>query len=389
MSTPQPEQQTLFPWRDHNRFGLLLDGDAFYPAMLAAIAEARRHVLLEMYLIESGSVATRFIDAFCAAAARGVAVYLLLDDFGARGLRRQDRERLTTHGVRLAFFNRLRYGRLRRNFLRDHRKLLVIDGARAFVGGAGITDEFDPPGRPQQRWRETMVDIRGPVVADWQRLFAQTWRRYTRRTLPPLAEADAAAVGRQHGRVCYSRGLLHPEITYVAINRVRHAQRRVWLATAYFVPTVKFRRALRQAAARGVDVRLLLSGPHTDHPAVRHAGRRFYPRLLRHGVRIFEYQPRFNHSKVLLCDDWASIGSSNIDRWNLHWNLEANQEVDDVSFATEVMAVLAADLAESSECLLEQLERRPWYRRLPERFWGKVDLWLVRWVDGRAWKGDD
>lgn len=378
MSIAQVDQHTYFPWRDGNRFQLLVDGNEFYPVMLSAIDGACTHVLLEMYLIESGDVANRFIDAFCAAVARGVTVYLLLDDFGARGLHHKDRERLRASGVTLAFFNRLDHGRLRRNFLRDHRKLLLVDGVQAFVGGAGITDEFDPPGHPERRWRETMVHILGPVVLDWQRLFVFTWERYTRRTFPILSAPAAVIAGTQRGRVCYTRGILHPEIAHSAIHRIRAAERRVWFATAYFVPTIKFRRALRQAAARGVDVRLLLPGPRTDHPAIRHAGRRFYARLLHHGVRIFEYQPRFNHSKILLCDDWVSIGSSNIDRWTLRWNLEANQEVEDTAFAAEVGAMFGTDLEHARAYLLEHWSKRPWYRVLPERFWGRVDLWLER-----------
>src|SRR5690606_26145988 len=111
------------------------------------------------------------------------------------------------------------------------------------------------------------------------------------------------------------------EVRRSFVRAVRAAGRRVWLATAYFVPSWKLRRALRRAAHRGVDVRLLLPGPITDHPGVRHAGRRLYSRLLRNGVHIFEYQPRFSHTKLMLCDDWVSTGSSNSDRWNLHWNL--------------------------------------------------------------------
>ncbi len=372
-----------FTWRDGNQFQLLIDGAAFYPAMLEAINHARQHVLLEMYLVESGHITGQFISAFCAAAARGVAVYLLLDDFGARGLKRGDRERLIAAKVKLAFFNRLHYGRLRRNFFRDHRKLLVIDGVRAFVGGAGLTDQFDTRDPSANRpWRETVAAIKGPVVADWQTLFSHTWRRYTRHelTLPP---ATAAVAGMQRGRICYTRGVTYPEIKRSAVNQVRGARRQVWLATAYFVPALKLRRALMRAARRGVDVRLLLPGPHTDHPAVRHAGRRFYSRLLRHGVRIFEYQPRFNHSKVLLCDDWVSIGSSNIDRWTLRWNLEANQEIADAGFAAEVRAMLSADLEHSKECLLPHWQNRPWFRRILERFWGAVDVGLERWFGGR------
>ncbi|MEK7321471.1 MAG: phospholipase D-like domain-containing protein [Pseudomonadota bacterium] len=381
--TPSASSDTpTFPWRDGNRFELLIDGGAFFPAMLDAVAAARSFVLLEMYLVESGQVADQFITAFCDAAARGVAVYLLLDDFGTRGLTRSDRERLSAGRVEVAYFNRLHYGRLRRNFFRDHRKLLVIDGGRAFVGGMGLTDEFAPVRPAQPPWRETVVAIAGPVVADWHHLFTHTWRRYARSAVNPPPTAPSAVAGARLGRVCYTRGIAYPEIQRSALNRIRRAVQRVWIATAYFVPSSKLRRALIRAARRGVEVRLLLPGPHSDHPAVRHAGRRFYYRLLHHGVRIFEYQPRFTHSKVLLCDDWVSIGSSNIDRWTMRWNLEANQEIADADFAADVHAMLNSDFAESKEYLLPHWKNRPWYRRLLERFWGGVDVWLERWFGG-------
>jgi phosphatidylserine/phosphatidylglycerophosphate/cardiolipin synthase-like enzyme len=125
-------------------------------------------------------------------------------------------------------------------------------------------------------------------------------------------------------------------------------------------------------------VRLLLPGPHTDHPAVRHAGRRFYRRLLDAGVRVYEYQPRFLHAKVALIDDWVAIGSSNLDRWNLRWNLEANQEIDAPDFAADTAALFAADFIDSIEYHAETWGRRAWLSRLAERFWGAVDRWVDR-----------
>jgi cardiolipin synthase len=377
MATLEP-RNTPFPWRDGNRFKLLIDGDQFFPSMLQAIASAEAYVLLEMYLMESGAVAERFITALLAAAGRGAAVYLLLDDFGALGLHHTDRERLRRGGVTVIYYNRLHYGKWERNFFRNHRKLLLVDGRVAFVGGAGITDEFDPPLQPERRWRDTLIAVEGPLVGDWQTLFSDTWRHATDRDLALPPPAGLALAGDRRGRVSYSRGILYAEIKRKVILRIRHARRRVWVATAYFVPSMKFRRVLRRAAMRGVDVRLLVPGGHTDHPAVRHAGRRFYQRLLRHGVRVFEYQPRFTHSKVLLCDDWASIGSSNLDRWTLRWNLEADQEIDDAAFAGQVAEMFDRDFRDSRECLFGEWAVRPWYRRWQEDFWGWVDVWIER-----------
>lgn len=178
------------------------------------------------------------------------------------------------------------------------------------------------------------------------------------------------------GRVATASALYIQDIRRSLFSRIRNATQRIWMCTAYFVPSRKLLRALGQAAQQGVDVRLLVPGPISDHPAVRHAGRRFYSRLMRHGVRIFEYQPRFLHAKTLLCDEWVSIGSSNFDRWNLRWNREANQEVNDARFAVVVHHMLENDLAHSIEIDKERWRRRRWITRLRERLWGRVDLWL-------------
>ena len=366
-----------FPWRDNNNFRLLNDGDIFFPAMLAAINQAEHQILLEMYLIESGKIADQFINALIEKSAQGVKVFLLLDDYGARGLNNKERERLTHSHVQLAFFNPLRYGQFRRNLFRDHRKLLIVDGRIAFTGGTGITDDFNTAYKKSSSWHEVMIEITGPVILDWQTLFFENWNHWTR-TPTEYSVTNIANTGSQSGRVTSTGGTTRIEIKRSFLKRIRQAERQVWMATAYFVPSWKIIRALKQAARNGTDVRLLLPGPHTDHPAIRHAGRRYYARLLRHGVRIFEYQPRFLHAKVLLCDQWVSIGSSNIDRWNLRWNLEANQEVDDQNFAHEVTELFEKDFAHSKEYIYNQWRHRARYKRWLEWFWGKIDLWLEK-----------
>ena len=381
MQVRRPLLSKRFPWRSGNRFELLVDGGHFFPAMLTAIKAAQHYVLLEMYLFESGTIATEFIDALTAAATRGVQVYVLLDDFGARELHHADRQRLYEAGVHLTFYNPLRYGKLRRNLWRDHRKLLLVDGAVAFTGGAGITDEFAPV--DPLHWHDVILAVRGPCVADWQVAFAQVWHTIQgnhRTALPalPLAPDGSDTVpGHSTGRVTLNEPI-RMEIMRSLLKHLRNAERRIWIASAYFIPSWKIRRALYQAARQGCDVRLLLPGPHTDHPGVRHAGRRYYSRLLAAGVRIFEYQPRFLHTKILLCDTWVSIGSSNIDRWNFSWNLEANQEVEDHGVAEQLAALFEADFMQSREFLAGEWHQRAWHRRALERFWGIIELWLER-----------
>src|SRR5215469_12761912 len=189
MASRNPDEFTTttgWPWRTGNSFELLDGGGEFFPAMLAAIEAARSSVLLEMYLVSSGLVVTQFVTALTAAVRRGAGVYVVFDAFGGHNLARADRRRLIEAGVQLRFFNPLELRKRLGNLLRDHRKLLITDGCTAFVGGTGLTDEF-APAAGRAPWREVMVRIQGPVVADWHRAFARIWRRVGGElALPPL-----------------------------------------------------------------------------------------------------------------------------------------------------------------------------------------------------------
>src|SRR3569832_1932132 len=166
-----------WPWREGNQFTLLEAPDQYFERLVQAIDDARSYILLEMYLVESGVLATRFIDAFLRARGRGVGVHLVLDGFGSLGLHKADRLRLTTAGADLRIYNIVHLRKRLHNFLRDHRKLMVVDGTVAFVGGIGLTDEFGVAGPNGTPWRDLVVEIHGPVVADWQETFLRTWRR--------------------------------------------------------------------------------------------------------------------------------------------------------------------------------------------------------------------
>ncbi len=322
--------------RDGNRFMLLSDARVYFARMLAAIDASQHYVLAEFYLVESGRVADLFFEAFARAAARGISVRVLFDAFGARGLKEADRARLRAAGVDLVFFNVPRWRAFPRMCVRNHRKLLMVDGTVGFTGGTGLTDVFSPDVQPDGSWWDCMVEIAGPVLDDWHALFARTWRRCAHRKLDVARQPSAAPQLGERGRVAASAGLGKQEIGRAVFTRGRLAKIRVGRATAYFWPPNRLRRALRRAARRGVDVRLLLPSAHTDAPIARSVGRMFYARLLSSGVAIYEYQPSFLHAKLVLCDDWVSIGSSNLDSWDLLWNLDANQEIDSPAFATRV-----------------------------------------------------
>jgi len=224
-----------------------------------------------------------------------------------------------------------------------------------------------------------MVQIEGPVVADWHRAFARTWRRCGPELAVAAPPATAARAGGAAGRLSLSEARQRSVLANGVIRQIDGATRRAWIMSAYFVPSRRFRKALRRAARRGVDVRLLMPGPRTDHPWVRQAARRLYGRMLRNGVRIFEYQPHMLHAKVIVCDDWVSIGSSNLDRWSFRWNLEANQEVADARFADTVAALFEGDLRVSQAISRRHWRQRAWLDRLRESIAGALDRQLDRW----------
>lgn len=367
-----------WPWRDGNRFTLIEAAAQYFERMIQAIDDAQSYILMEMYLVESGVLANRFIEAFVRATQRGVSVRLVLDGFGTLGLTKGDRQRLTDAAVELRIYNIVHLRKRLHNFLRDHRKLMLVDGTVAFVGGVGLTDEFGVEGPNGTPWRDLVVEIHGPVVADWQEAFLRTWRRSGGELTMPQPSLEPIADGAR-GRVVLSEAWWRSELANAVARRLGSANKRAWIMSAYFVPSRRFRKALRRAARRGVDVRLVVPGPLTDHPIVRQAARRFYGKLLRNGVRIFEYQPRVLHGKMTICDGWVSVGSSNLDRYSFKWNLEGNQEIEQEAFADAAAAVFAKDCEQSLELDPKRWPQRAWMDRLQERFAGWLDRWLDRW----------
>ncbi|PAU89474.1 cardiolipin synthase B [Pseudomonas sp. WN033] len=376
----------IYPWRKGNTFELLVDGESFFPRMLQAMDAARTSIELELYLISSGQASRQVLDSLVGAVARGVRVRCLLDGFGSLQLSATDRQYLLQAGIELRFYNPLYWLAGRGNLHRDHRKLLVVDQTLAFVGGAGLTDDFYRPDQRQSLWHELMLEVRGPVVHDWAELFERQWQVSGRRLrlAPPKwhrvrVPAPPAPDASGYARVSYADAREHTEVVQALLAAVSRSRTRIWLATPYFLPGWRVRRALKRAARRGVDVRLLLCGQITDNAPVRYAGQRFYPGLLKAGVRLYEYQPRFLHLKMVLVDEWVSLGSCNFDHWTLHWNLEANQQVVDPSLNAAVRDCFQRDFAQSREWSLGAWKALGWGHRLKIRLWSWVNRLAVLW----------
>lgn len=375
----------VFPWREHNQFQLFIDGVQFFPALLAEIQSAQHQIDVELYLLETGACADIVVAALCSAARRGVQVRCVFDALGGRYLGARLEAKLREAGVCLRWYNPLGWQHGVRNLYRDHRKLLLIDGQSAWIGGTGLTDAFWHPQRGSA-WHEIMVQVRGVFVADAQCLFERQWlacedaKAWRLRWSMPCRVPVPPHEGDGWARLSYAKAD-HRDIFYSLLAAINRAQKRLWLATPYFLPSWRLRRALASAVRRGVEVRLLLCGTLTDHPPIRHAGQRYYLRLLKTGVRIFEYQPRFSHLKAVIADDWLSIGSCNFDRWTLRYDLEANLEALDAGLHAALEASFQADFQVSHEITLAKWRARPWRQRVKQWWYGWLDQLLIDRLD--------
>lgn len=325
-------------WIAGNRVRLLENGDAFFPRVVAAIDAAHEDVLVETFILFDDEVGQRLHAALCAAARRGVRVALTLDGYGSADLSTDFTEPLVEAGVRLRYFDpKRRLLGLRTNlFRRLHRKIVAVDARTAFVGGINFSADH-LSGFGEGAKQDYTIEVEGPAAAVIH-AFARTalqapdaprgWERVPGSTRDAAGDADVRFVARDHR---------HPtDIEDAYIDAIRSARSRVVIANAYFLPGYRLLHELHQAACRGVDVTLLLQG-NPDMPMVANAGRGLYPYLLSGGVRIVEYCQRPLHAKLALVDDdWATVGSSNLDPLSLSLNLEANVLVRDRAFNAHV-----------------------------------------------------
>jgi len=378
------------PLTNGNGVVLLKDGPATYRAMLAAIAAARDHINMETYILEDDEIGRQFATALLARQAAGVQVNLLHDSVGTIATPRTFFQRLIDGGINVLEFNPINPAKVREDWTinqRDHRKLLIIDGRIAFLGGINISSVYSggslrskpTPGNPGDlAWRDTDLQIMGPAVAELQKLFLASWAEQQG---PPLAESryfpPPIHAGPHVVRIIGSSPKEEfSQIYATLLSAIGSAENSVHITNAYFVPDPQLLTALESAAQRGVDVKLILPS-QTDSWLVFHAGRGFYERLLRAGVKIHERRGVILHSKTALIDGvWATVGSTNLDWRSFLHNHELNAVVLGADFGSQLQAMFARDLAESITITLEQWERRPLDLRIKEIFARTWAYWL-------------
>jgi cardiolipin synthase len=367
------EIYTTTPLHHGHTIETFYNGDQTYPRLWADIRAAKRFVAVQMYYCAKGKVAEQLHDALCDRARAGVDVLFLHDAFGS-SLKGHYIESMKSAGVEVATFRPVRIQSLHTIRHRAHIRAVVVDGTVGYTGGFGIDDKWLGDGRTDGHWRDTNVRFTGPAVSQLMGTFGSCWAEATGELIagrylaskPPLGEADRAAEDQS-----IIAGLLHAVPTVGSTDAERcfaismaSARRTLYITNSYFVPDDDFRRLLILAAKRGVDVRVMTSGPKTDVKSTYYAGRSIYTQLLKGGVRVYEYMPTVLHAKTMVIDGhWATVGTMNADNQSMAFNNESNLLVLDKEFATSLERLYMEDLKFAKEIKLEEFRKRPLYIR--------------------------
>jgi cardiolipin synthase A/B len=347
-----------------NDVELLVNGDQIFPAYLDAIRGAEETINLLTYAYWKGDIAIEVAGALCERAQAGVECNVIIDALGGARMDRGLVEKMRAAGVDFCWFRPLKVYAVRRLENRTHRKLLIVDGKLGFTGGVGIAEEWTGDAQDPDHWRDTHVRVRGPVVRGLQGAFAENWLEGTGnvlagdRYLPELDEVEGGGA-MQVMRSSATVGDTNAEaLIYLALAA---AKRSIELTSAYFVPRPAFTEALIEAAERGVEMRILVPGPHIDKEFVRTAGRASYEQLLDAGIRLYEYCPTMLHAKSLVVDGmWSCVGSVNFDNRSFQLHDEVALCVQSERFANELHAQFERDLEDS-----EEIEPGEWSARSP------------------------
>jgi cardiolipin synthase len=382
------ESVTESPLTKGNKVTLLANGQAAYAAMFKAMRGATDHINLETFIIDDDDVGREFSDLLLKKQAEGVQVNLIYDSVGSITNPAAFFQRLRDAGIQVVEFNPVNPMKAHGNWLLahpDHRKILIVDGKIAITGGINISSVYSSKlsgrdveeGKPLP-WRDTDVQIEGPAVLEFQKLFLGTWSKQNgpelsgRNYYPKLKEDGNALV-----QVLGSIPGTDNRITFIAyVAAITFAEHSIHLTNAYFIPDDQILKAFTDAARRGVDVKIILPGS-TDSTLALYAARYDYSELLESGVKIYERRNALLHAKTAVIDGvWSTVGSTNLDYWSLLSDDEVNAVVLSREFAAEMEKTFARDLAESRQIKWEEWKERPWLTKMREWFAHLFDHWL-------------
>jgi len=353
------------PFMGGNHVRTLVNGEATFAAIFDAIEAARHYVLVQFFIVRDDALGGRLKDLLLKKAAQGVRVYFVYDSIGSHDLPHRYIDALRRGGVDIHAFATNRYfvNRFQLNF-RNHRKIVVVDGAHAFVGGHNVGVEYLGAKAPLSPWRDTHIEIRGPVVRQLGFVFVEDWYWATQR-LPEIARPDDPPGGGMFCQVIASGPADKQETcSLFFVAAINAARERIWITSPYLIPDEAVFAALRLAVMRGVDVRILIPS-RRDHLVVFAASRLYAHEMVRAGIKVCRYRPGFLHQKVVLIDSIAAaVGSANLDNRSFRLNFEIMVMTVDRGFAAEVEAMLTADFEQSYPVDPTEFASAPAWRRM-------------------------
>jgi cardiolipin synthase len=349
----------------------VIQNGGLYPAMFEDIAGAQHSVHLETFVWTKGELERQFVDAFAERAQCGVEVRVLIDAMGGFEADQKQLERLRASGAELSIYCRPRWWNWLRFNHRTHRKLLIVDGRIGYVFGHGVADQWLGEGNDPDHWRDTALRMEGPIVHGLQSVFAENWVEEMHRL--PVSDGCWPALETKGSMLAHvvssASGEAISSVAMLYTIAIASAKRQVLIQNPYFAPDEGVVELLAMMVKRGVDVQLMVPGKHTDSPFVRRAGCYLYERLLRAGVRIFEFEPTLIHQKIVIVDDeWSHVGSTNFDSRSLALNEEVGVGVLDKSIAADLKRAYERDLEHCRELDLDRWMQRSRLTRLGDRF---------------------
>lgn len=362
------ELMAQMPFTSRNGVELLVDGDATFGSIFAGIASAQKYVLVQFYIVKDDDLGRELKRRLVEKVREGVSVYFLYDEIGSVGLPRTYIKDLRAAGAEVSAFQSSRGtgNRFQINF-RNHRKIVVVDGAVGWVGGLNVGDEYMGRDPKFGHWRDTHMRIAGPAALGLQLSFLEDWHWATDR-IPELsweakpADEDVAVLILPTGPADSVE-----TASLMFQHAIHSAAKRVWIASPYFVPDEGVTGALQLAALRGVDVRILIP-ERSDNLLVQYSTFAFGRGMLENGIELYRYGPGFLHQKVFLIDDRVSgIGTVNLDNRSLRLNFEVTGIVVDERFASEVERMLVDDFASATKISVADLDALPWWKRAAAR----------------------
>ncbi|MDO8281341.1 MAG: phospholipase D-like domain-containing protein [Thermodesulfovibrionia bacterium] len=362
------EEILRIPFTENNYIRILENGEEIFQTILNSVSSARKIIFIEFYLFKDDDTGNTLAELLKEKSREGVTVYLLYDHFGSLLTSKDFWSELKKAGIKYHVSHPFKLFSPRRYIYRNHKKLLIVDGEKAFTGGFNIADEYHGFIKKKQKtWRDIGIYLEGPIVHSLSELFMKSWRRWKGIPIEFDSKTEYSMTGIQAIPIFASTGRARRRMRRLLIQSIKNSKNNIYITTAYFLPSRKLFEALEHAAKRGVLITLLLPGK-SDIKSVYYASRAYYSKLLSAGVRIYNYQGTVLHAKTAVFDGiWSIVGSTNLDFQSLSRNDESNVGILDKSFSSKMIEVFNNDLQQSTKIIGDTWANRPFHQKILEK----------------------